>query len=441
MAKPVKLHPKLQRFRTSIEKRTKITDVFVDPSFKLGYVNSGSTVLNMLIGGSRLPDGSFLCPGWPRGRIVEIYGRESSGKSTVALSAMAQALFNGGKEDGCGLYVDLECAVVDKYAMAIGVDFRPPEQGGDGRAMRAQPHTFEETEALVTNAALNYVDLVVVDSVAGLVSEREVKRDVSDNEQKLGIAEIPRLMSQWMPKLQGIIARTGTSVIFLNQTRDKIGAKGFSEEALKSTTGGNALKFWASIRMFLKPKLSTKAKRFNPITKDHEEVQIATDIEAKVIKNKIDAKQGHKGLFTIRYGVGIDEMRTMLNVAEAYSIVQVKKNAKKQQVWCFKSPATGKSVEEVGVERFRIALLKSGDGLMQEFLGMCQNKLVDGYELIGDEELAALAEEAVTKREGDDEDYEASDAPPVAFEEQEDVDDPGLPDPASQATGVLDVDV
>lgn len=420
-----KLHPKLAKFKKSIEERTKIKDVFLEPTSRLEYVNSGSTVLNMLMGGSKLPDGSFVCPGYPKGRIVEIYGRESSGKSTLALSALAHAIDNGGKQNGCGLYVDLECAVVDKYAKKIGVDFKA------GSAERAMPHSFEETEALVTNAALNGIDLIVVDSVAGLVSGREAARDTSDAKQKQGVAEVPRLMSNWMPKLQGIIARTGTTVIFLNQTRDKIGAMGYTEEALKSTTGGNALKFWASIRMLLKPKISTKAKRFNPLTKSMEEVQIATDIEIKMIKNKVDAKQGHTGLITVRYGVGVDELRTMLNVAEAYKIVKVSKNAKKQEVWTYKSPAHGKVVESVGVERFRLDVAKEQE-VLREMLGLCQQKLIEGYDMISDEELAALAEGAVQKRDGEDDDYEATDAPAVQFDEQDEPDDENLPDPVAE---------
>lgn len=425
MTVTVKPHAKIAKFRASIEKRTSIRDVFLEPSKRLECINSGSTVMNMLMGGSRLPDGSFVCPGYPRGRIVEIYGRESSGKSTLALSALAHAIDNGGKGNGCGLYVDLECAVVDKYAKKIGVDFT------SGSALRAMPHSFEETEALVTNASLNGIDLIVIDSVAGLVSGREAARDTSDKTQKQGVAEVPRLMSNWMPKLQGIIARTGTNVIFLNQTRDKIGAMGYTEEALKSTTGGNALKFWASIRMLLKPKISTKAKRFNPLTKSMEEVQIATDIEIKMIKNKVDAKQGHTGLITIRYGVGVDELRTMLNVAEAYKIVKVSKNAKKQEVWHYKSPKTGKSLESVGVERFRLDIAQEPDTL-QEMLAFCSQKLIEGYDMISDEELAALAEGAVQKK-NDDDDYEATDAPDVQFEEQEETDDAEMPDPVEAA--------
>lgn len=385
---------------TSIEKRTNIRDVFVEPGAGVKYINSGSTVLNMLIGGSRTDDGSFVCPGYPRGKIIEVFGRESSGKSTIAMTGLAQALSNGGHDDGVGLYVDLECAVVDAYAQKIGVDFR------SDRVRRVQPHSFEETEAIVMNAAMNGFDFIVVDSVAGLVSDRETERDTSDKEQKMGIAEIPRLMSNWMPKLQRMISTTGTTVMFLNQTRDKIGAKGFSEEALKSTTGGNALKFWASIRMLLKPKLSTKAKVWNPILKKAEEVEIATDIEVKMVKNKVDAKKGHSGLITLRYGVGIDELRTMLSVAEAYKIIAKTKNAKKQDVFKYRSPSGHGNMEETGMEKFRLGLMKNPPAL-EELIGLCRDKIVQGFRMLDDETLAGLAEDAVSKKSDDaEDDYE-----------------------------------
>lgn len=410
----VQLHPKLQTFQKAIENRTNIRDVIVQPTFRLDCVNTGSTVLNMLTGGSRLPDGQFVCPGWPKGRIIEIFGRESSGKSTIGLTAMAQGISNGGANDGCGLYIDLECAVIDNYAMKLGVDFRPPEMGGSGGAVRAQPHTFEETEKLVTMAALNGVDVVVIDSVAGLVSEREIKRNVVDKEEKLGIAEVPRLMSGWMPKLQSVIARTGTLVIFLNQTRDKIGAKGFAEETLKSTTGGNALKFWAAIRMLLKPRRSTKAKIFNPITKTTEDVQIATDIECKMVKNKIDAKQGHSGLITIRYGVGIDELRTMLNVAEAYGVI------KKKSSWLtFSAPECKREIKCAGMEKFRFALQQDKEAL-QELIKVCTEHIVQGYRIIDEETLSKLEEGAITKDiEDHSDDYDHGEPPETEFINEE----------------------
>ena len=192
-----KWHPKLARYRASIEKRTKVKDVFIEASQEIECINTGSTVLNMLIGGSRLKNGKFLCPGWAKGSINEIFGRESSGKSTLALTAMGHAIASG----GCGLYIDLECAVKDYYAIKLGTDFRSPELGGTGQALRAQPRTFEETEALTINAALQGLEIVVIDSVAALVSGREMKRDVSDEKQKQGIAEVPRLMANFLPVL------------------------------------------------------------------------------------------------------------------------------------------------------------------------------------------------------------------------------------------------
>jgi recombination protein RecA len=402
--KKIALHPKLAAFQSAASSRTNLDDILVKPNLRLKCINSGSTVLNMLAGGSRLPDGAFVCPGWPRGRMVEIFGRESSGKSTLALTAMAQGILNSGADDGCGLYIDNECAVIDHYAMQLGVDFRPPEMGGPGNAFRAQPHTFEETEALVNQAAINGVDVIVIDSVAGLVSEREVKRDVTNEDEKKGIAEVPRLMSGWLPQLQNIISRTGTLVIFLNQTRDIIGTMAKKEESKKSTTGGNALKFWTAIRMMLKPTTSTTATIFNPITKQKEKVQIATDIVCKMIKNKIDAKQGHSGLITIRYGVGVDELRTMMNVGGAYNVIK-----KKSSWYTFTAPGCGKDVKGNGLEQFRLKLQQDQEAL-GEFLAICTDHIVKGYRIIDEETLAKLAESAITKDIPDD-DYPHGEPP------------------------------
>ena len=416
-----KWHSKISKWLKASESRTSIdvNSVIVTPKFGIEYINTGSTVLNLLIGGSRLPDGKFVCPGWPRGRIIEIFGRESSGKSTIALTAMGQVCQTG----GTGIYVDLECAVVDKYAAKLGCDFRSPEMGGTGNAIRIQPFNFEDTESLITGAVLQGIDLIVIDSVAALVSRREQKRDTSDEDQKHGIAEVPRLMSNWMPKLQQQIAHTKTTVIFLNQTRDKIGAKGFTEEALKSTTGGNALKFYSSVRILLQPKQVTKAKRWNPVLKESEDVEIANDIMAKMIKNKIDATKGHSGLITLRYGIGIDEMRTMLNVAEAYDIVKKTKNKQKQDCYDFKSK-TGAIISATGIERFRMAMDQNKECL-KEMFDECQNRILDGFKMMDDEQLAALAEDAVATRQNkdDDDDYDAGPKPEIIEQTEPDPED------------------
>lgn len=421
-ANVVKVDPRVSKFFASIEKRTQIRDVFVKPNDSIECVNSGSSVINLLIGGTRLKNGKFVCPGWPKGKIVEIFGRESSGKSTVAMHAVAHVVASG----GVGLYVDLECAVTDYYSKALGVDFNRD----DRRAIRAMPHSFEEAETLVNTACLQGFDIIVIDSVAALVSNREAKRDTSDEDQKQGIAEIPRLMSAWMPKLQRIIATTNTCVIFLNQTRDKIGAKGFTEEALKSTTGGNALKFYASVRALLKPKMSTKAKRYNPLTKENEDVQISTDVEIKMVKNKVDAKQGHTGLFAIRYGVGIDEVQTMLNVAEAYGVLKKAKNKQRQDVYTFRSDVTGRTIEVANLEKFRLALSKDPETL-EDLMSQAREQILLGTRVLTDEQLASLSDGAVQKRMDDDDDYTATDAPGVTFIDPSD----GLSEDSTIGTG------
>lgn len=408
-------HKKIALLQKGMTDRLGMADAIIKPDFQLKVINSGSSVLNLLIGGSKLPNGQLVCPGWPRGRLSEIFGRESSGKSTIALMGMAQAMReNNGA--GTGLYVDMEHAIVDNYAMKLGVDFRAPSMGGNGQCMRIAPRYAEEVEAAVNMAALNGIDFIVIDSVAALFTRKEYQRDASDEEDKKGVAEVPRFMSTWIPKLQSIVAKTGTHVMFLNQQRDKIGAKGFTEEALKSTTGGNTLKFFASNRLILKPRMVAKAKRWNPLIGKEEEVPVATDVEVKNVKNKVDAKQGHSGLITIRYGVGIDEIRTMINVAVAYKICKSAKNGRKQDVFSFKGSKG--TIEVIGLEKFRYALAKDVD-TFQEMASICHDRMLNDMRNITDDELAELEAGAVVSKMGDDDedDYVSDDPREVSPEE------------------------
>ncbi len=407
-SKIVKIHPKLAQFvKTSSEKVKTLDSIIVKPSIEMKYINTGSTVLNMLIGGTRLRSGKFLCPGYPKGTIIEVFGKEGSGKSTVALMAMGQAIMSE-NETGCGLYVDLEHAVKDYYAIKLGCDFRPPEAGGHGRAMRIAPRTFEETEALVNNAAMSGVDLIAVDSVAGLIPRGEAARNVMDEKDKSALAEVPRLMSAWLPKLQSIISRSGTIVIFLNQTRDKIGQMtGYTEESKKSTVGGNALKFWTSIRWLLTPKEVAKAKVFNPLINSYEELPIATKVVVKNVKNKIDARQGYSGLVTLRYGTGIDELRTMLDIAIIYKIIESSKNGLKQDVFTFSSAKNKKNnLKCIGIEKLRAELVKKDNmEIYEEVMESCKEKLLEGFKMPDDDALASLEESAIkTKIHSDDDD-------------------------------------
>lgn len=196
--------------------------------------------------------------GLPKGRIIEIYGAESSGKTTVALHTIAQAQ----KEGGVAAFVDAEHALDPRYAAKLGVDIN--------ELLISQPDNGEEaleiTEALVRSAA---VDIIVVDSVAALVPRAEINGDMGDSQ--VGVQA--RLMSQALRKLAGIIAKSQTVVVFINQLRDKVGLYGPSE----TTSGGRALKFYASVRIEIKRGEAIKeGDQLNGVT-----------TKVKVVKNKM----------------------------------------------------------------------------------------------------------------------------------------------------------
>jgi hypothetical protein len=198
-----------------------------------------------------------------------------------------------------------------------------------------------------------------------------------------------------------------------------------SEEAKKSTPGGNALKFWAALRLMLRPRLSAKAKVFNPLLKRNEDIQISTEIEVKMIKNKIDAKQGHTGIVTIRYGIGLDELRTMLTVAEAYGIVKKTTLKNKQVSFEFTSPTDGKTVKGIGIEKFRVNLQK--EGRTDEMIQICTSHVIDGFRVIDDEQLAQLAEDAIVHDYGNDDEYVDGESPIVVDADGIVLGDDGLP--------------
>jgi recombination protein RecA len=238
-------------------------------------------------------DQALGCGGYPRGRIVEIYGPESSGKTTLTLHAIAECQRAG----GIAAFVDAEHALDVSYAKALGVDIE--------QLLVSQPDTGEQaleiTETLVRSGA---VDLLVIDSVAALVPQAEIDGDMGD--QHMGLQA--RLMSQALRKLTGVTHRSGTTIMFINQLRMKLGVTFGSPE---TTTGGNALKYYASVRLDI--------RRIGPV-KNGDEI-CGSRTRVKVVKNKL-APPFQITEFDIRYGTGIDALGDLLDKAAERDIIK-----------------------------------------------------------------------------------------------------------------------
>jgi recombination protein RecA len=244
-------------------------------------LSSGALSLDLALGG-----------GYPKGRIIEIYGPESSGKTTLSLHAIAEIQRQG----GTAAFVDAEHALDPAYARRVGVD--------TDNLLVAQPDNGEQAlEIVETLVRSNAVDLVVVDSVAALVPQAEIDGDMGDAHMGLQA----RLMSQALRKLTGIISKSKTTVIFINQIRMKIGVMFGNPE---TTTGGNALKFYASVRMDIRRTGQIKAG---------EEI-VGNRTKVKIVKNKI-APPFRVAEFDIMYNEGISMTGDVLDLAVQHGIV------------------------------------------------------------------------------------------------------------------------
>ena len=283
---------------------------------KVEVIPTGSLGLDMALG----------VGGYPKGRIIEIYGPESSGKTTLALHAIAESQ----KQGGIAAFIDAEHAFDRFYASNLGVDV--------DNLLISQPDNGEQAlqiaDQLISSAA---VDIIVIDSVAALTPKAEIEGDMGDN--KVGLQA--RLMSQALRKLTSTISKTNTTCIFINQLREKIGVMFGNPE---TTTGGNALKFYASVRIDVRPGTAIK---------DGDEI-LGKLTKVKIVKNKV-APPFRKCEFDIMFGTGISRIGEILDIAVDKGIV------KKSGSWF----SYGESKLAQGREAV-LALLKENPELCEE---------------------------------------------------------------------------
>jgi recombination protein RecA len=373
--------------------------VQMDPSSymnSLPHVPTGSFVIDYLIGGEPNANGVAPCPGLPRGKVTQVWGAESSGKSTLAQTAAAAICQQGGT---C-LYVDFENAIVPEYARALGVPVNDPT-----KFQLVQPTSLEDGLKLIMIYAAAGVDLIVIDSVGAAVPQAVMQRDVKDLSDPQQVGYGARIWSAFLPNIRQHLIRNKVALLGISQTRAKIGgmsAYGPQTEA----QGGNAWKYYSDLRISMRRVEQEKTKVVNQLTHKTEERITGGKFEAKIEKCKISDSQGRKENFYITWGRGIDDLRSVIEIAVSHNIIRksggwyyygedLKYNGSEQMVKRFRSDEKV-YMELIGKVRPLLAATKDAvveddEDIDLDSLGSSED--IEALLQIGGDPIAALSDE------------------------------------------------
>jgi len=305
------------------------------------HLPSGSMVIDYLIGGKPNSIGVSPCPGIPRGRIMNLYGHESSGKTTLALTIAAQTIRDGGTV----CYIDWENEIVPGYAKTLGV---PVED--QSKFMLAQPETLEEGLAILWTMASSGVTLIVLDSVGAGVPKAYFEKSIKETGDQGRVGANAAAWSQFLPKLRNRTQKTNSTIIGISQIRDSINTMGYGDTF--TVQGGKAWKFYSALRMKLQKIKTEKTTDYSAISNKTEDSVFGIIVKAKLDKCKVAPSQGNEEKFYIRFGEGIDDIRSILEIAISYNLI------KKAGSWLEWSRPDGEQVRLQGTEKLRTLLAK-----------------------------------------------------------------------------------
>lgn len=307
------------------------------------HIPTGSLVVDYAIGGEPNAAGVPPCPGFPRGRVTQVWGHEGSGKTTLALQSAAAVIADGGTV----LFVDYENDIALDYAANLGV---PIED--NTKFMLIQPETMEVGLQAIKVAVLSGVDMVIIDSVGAGVPKSFMERDLKEiGEGKVGQPGlIAKAWSEHLPALKALAKKSNTALIGLSQTRSTMNSMAFAKQS--QPQGGYAWRFYSAVRLELQRVKTEKVAMVNQLTHRKEQRVWGAQIRVKVVKCKLSTSQGRECTMYIRWGQGIDDIRTLIEVGTGHNIIS------RKGAWYSWTPPGMEEVRAQGMDGFRDAVAK-----------------------------------------------------------------------------------